>query len=340
MTNPLVSIVIPVFNVKAYCRRCFDSLVEINYPNKEIILVDDKSTDGSGDICDEYKNLSPEIKVIHQQQNGGVTMARITGVEHAQGDYIMFVDSDDYVDPNIVSKMTDSLISNNADLVCCQNWNVFKNVISQQKRSIFGIYNRNEIEVLISKNLLYDYDLKKSGIPLYLWGKIFKRDILSESLIKGFGIKYEEDILSVIDMLVNKVNKLVVLKEPYYYYTHHDAQVTSKKLWEIYPSLLKVWESLDKIGTNNWNNQLSQRIWMMLKPSIYDKQSDWGGIKRNNKFIETFHDLRNSDVVKKYVWNNKHLPKNIKKHPHYILLKYKLYWLDYALYYMIWIIKK
>lgn len=340
MRKPLVSIVIPIFNAKVYCRRCFNSLVEINYPNKEIILVDDKSTDGSGDICDEYKYIYPEIKVIHQPQNGGVTMARITGIEHAQGDYIMFVDSDDYVDPDIVSIMIDTFFSNKADLVCCQNWNVYGNSISQEKRSIFGIYDRNEIEVLISKNLLYDYNLKKSGIPLYLWGKLFKRKMLSESLMKGIGIKYEEDLLSVIDMLVNKINKLVVLKEPYYYYTHHDAQVTSKKLYELWPSCVKVWENIDSMKIDSWSKQLAQRIWMMLKPSIYDKRSDWGGIIRNNKFIETFHKLRNSDVVKKYIWNNKHLPENIKKHPHYILLKYRLYWLDYALYSIIWLINK
>lgn len=336
MTQPLVSIIVPVFNAKDFCKKCFESLLSIDYPQKEIILVDDCSTDGSHIICDEYSKKNDDITVIHHQHNGGATRARITGVEHAHADIIMFVDSDDYVDPNILTKMTEAMLFNHADMVCCQVLNVRGEAKSVEERSIFGVYDREGIEKLLSVNLLYDVSINKSGMPLYLCGKLFKRSLLSSSLRKGLEIKYEEDLLSVVDMLANGVEKLVVLNEPFYYYTHHNSQVTSKKLWDIYPSLLKVWKSIDAIGTNNWKDQLSQRIWMMLKPSIYDKSADWSGIFISNKFIQTFHILRNSDLVKKYIWNNKNLPKRIKNHPHYFLLKYKLYWLDYFMYLIIW----
>ena len=338
MTQPLVSIIVPVYNAKDFCRKCFDSLLNIDYPKKEIIFVDDCSTDGSQIICDEYAKAYHEITVIHHQQNGGVTQARITGVKHAHADIIMFVDSDDYVDPNILTKMTEAMLLYNADMVCCQVLNVRGEVKSVEERSIFGVYDRKGIEKLLSLNLLYDVSINKSGMPLYLCGKLFKHSLLSSSLCKGLEIKYEEDLLSVVDMLANRAEKLVVLNEPFYHYTHHESQVTSKKLWEIYPSLLKVWKSIDAIGTNKWKDQLSQRIWMMLKPSIYDKRTDWKGVFRNNMFIETFRFLRNDEIVSNYIWNNKDISKKIKKHPHYILLKYRLYWLDYALYSMIWFV--
>ena len=340
MTQPLVSIIVPVYNAKEFCRKCFDSLLNIDYPQKEIIFVDDCSTDGSQIICDEYAKANHEITVIHHQQNGGVTQARITGVKHAHADIIMFVDSDDYVDPSILFKLTEAMILNNADIVGCQTWKVFGISKSVEERSIFGAFDKYGIKNLMAHNLLYDNNIKKSGMPLYLWGKLYKKKILSSSLQKGIGIKYEEDLLSVVDMLANKVDKLVMLKEPYYFYTHHDSQVTSKKLWEIYPSLLKVWKSIDAIGTNNWKDQLSERIWMMLKPSIYDKRTDWKGVFRNNLFIETFRFLRNDAIVSNYIWNNKDISKKIKKHPHYILLKYRLFWLDYILYLLIWSLKK
>lgn len=340
ISHPLVSIVVPVYNAQELCRNCFDSLVAINYPNKEIILVDDHSIDCSGVICDEYAEQYSIIKVIHQPDNLGVTQARITGVKHTQGEYVMFVDSDDYVHTNILSIMLETMLVDKADLVCCQANNVHGQSIKIEKRSIFGIFDHNDINTLLSTNLLYDDTLQKSGMPLYLWGKLYKKDYLIESLRIGLGISFEEDLVSVIYMLTNKVNKLVILDIPLYYYVHHTSQITSCKLWRLWPSYIKVWENIDKMGSIGWEEQLSKRIWMTLKPSIYNKFSDWGKIFIGNKFIKTFRTLRNSDIVKKYVWNNHYLPNNIRRHPHFILLKYRLYWLDYWLYSLIWLTKR
>ena len=99
MTNPLITIVVPIYKVEKYLGRCIDSLVAQTYPNIEIILADDGSPDRCGAICDEYAQKDSRIKVIHQE-NKGVAAARNAALDIAQGEYIMFVDSDDYVDSN------------------------------------------------------------------------------------------------------------------------------------------------------------------------------------------------------------------------------------------------
>ena len=337
--TPLISIIVPVYNAEKYCRKCVDSLLSIKYFQKEIILVDDCSTDNSGLICDEYAEKYIETKVIHHEKNYGVTKARISGFKHAKGEYIMFVDSDDYVHPDILDKMIEPALLNQAEMVCCQICNLFGEHLEVEKRSIFGIFDKTGIKEIISNNLLHDDSLNKSGMPLYLCGKLYKREILTDSLQEGLNIKYEEDLITILFILAFKINKLVIIKESYYYYVHHESQVTSKKLWEIGPSRIQAWEKIDKMNVNDWSEQLTKRIWVALKPSIYDSLKDWGGFY-NNKYIKTYSILRESEIVKKYIWGNKQLPKEIKNHPHFLLLKYKFYFLDFILYVLIWSLKK
>lgn len=340
MESPLISLIVPVYNVEAFCRKCFDSLLAINYSNKEIILVDDCGDDNSGYICEEYAAEHKEIVVIHHSNNRGVTQSRITGLNHSHGLYIMFVDADDYVHSDILKNMIGLMLSNNADMVCCQAYNIFGSAKTIDKRSVFGIFDENGIKNLLSNNLLYDSSINKSGMPLYIWGKLFKRDVLTDALQQGLGVRYEEDLIAVIYMLLYKVSCMVILDTPYYYYIHHDTQVTSKKLHELWPSLIKVWGIIDYMNVDGFSSQLTSRIWTALKPSIYDNHKDWGGVIKDNKFISTFRVLRSMEVIKKYIWDNKDLRREIKGHPHYYLLKYKLYWLDYLLYYVIWHIRK
>ncbi len=341
MEYPLISIIVPVYNVESFCRKCFDSLLAIDYKSKELILVDDCGADDSGHICDDYAVKHKEITVIHHQNNSGVTQSRITGLNHAHGEYIMFVDADDYVQSDILLNMIGPMLSNNADMVCCQIYKVYGNATkSIETRSIFGVFDEDGIKDLLSKILLHDESIKRSGMPLYLCGKLFKRDVLEDALQQGLGLNFEEDLVAVLYMLIYKIKSMVILEAPYYYYIHHDTQVTSKKLHELWPSLVKVWNIIDNMDVEGFSSQLTNRIWNALKPSIYDKPSDWGGIIRKNKYVPTFRDLRNSGIVKKYIWNNRNLPREIKRHPHYLLLKYRFYKLDYILYIIIWFIRK
>jgi len=104
INNPLISIIIPVYNAKEYLRRCLDSILRQNYTNIEVLLIDDGSSDGSEAICDEYALLDKRIKVIHQK-NTGVSAARNVGLDLAKGDYISFVDSDDWIENDLLETL-------------------------------------------------------------------------------------------------------------------------------------------------------------------------------------------------------------------------------------------
>ena len=118
MTKELISIIVPVYNVEKYLKKCVDSIVNQTYKNLEIILVDDGATDNSGKICDELVELDNRIKVYHKK-NGGLSDARNYGVERATGDYIGFVDSDDYIDAEMYEKLYEAIKKENVDVAEC-----------------------------------------------------------------------------------------------------------------------------------------------------------------------------------------------------------------------------
>ena len=115
--NPLISVIVPVYNVAEYLSRCVDSILAQSYENLQIILVDDGSTDDSGKICEEYAKKDARIQVIHQN-NGGLSSARNAGLDLASGEYIGFVDSDDWIEPEMYAEMLARMEKYDAQLVC------------------------------------------------------------------------------------------------------------------------------------------------------------------------------------------------------------------------------
>lgn len=333
--NPLVSIIVPVYNMKTYLKQCLDSLVAINYQPKEIIVVDDCSTDGSLDICRMYMDLHPGLKLIRHIQNKGAQAARITGVNNACGDYVMFVDSDDYVDPEILNHLVTNAVQFNADIVCAQIFRNINGTIQLERRSVFGVFDKRDIKALFYRNLIMDESLYKAGMPLYLCGKLFKKTNLIKSLIKSINLRYGEDELAVIDFIMNHTETLVCIEPPLYYYRSHSAQMTSKTLTELWSDFLLLWDHLDELNTWSLDTVLSRRMWCFMKPSIYLRPLD----EKPNKFVHAMKQLRNASIVKKHIFNS-NISSSVKKHPHYLLLKYRLYWLDYLMYFVIWLLPK
>ena len=128
----LISVIVPVYNVEKYIKKCLDSIIYQTYKNIEIILVDDGSTDNSGIICDVYKERDKRIKVIHKKNNG-VSAARNTGIENANGKWISFVDSDDWIDKNYFEILISKIYNNDIDcILCCYN-RVVKNNVEKVK---------------------------------------------------------------------------------------------------------------------------------------------------------------------------------------------------------------
>ena len=212
----LISIIIPVYKVEKYLEKCIQSVINQTYENLQIILVDDGSPDNCGKICDEYAQKDHRIEVIHKS-NGGLSDARNKGLEIAKGEYIGFVDSDDYIEADMYEVLYNLLKQYNADVSICNFYTVSQGKISI-KNADNGINEYNRIEIL--KEVLLD-----NNIQSYAWNKLYKKELFDE-IKYPIGKKYED--IGTTFYLLEKCNKVVVTgKSEYYYINRQDSIVNN-----------------------------------------------------------------------------------------------------------------
>ena len=184
-----ISVIVPVFNIESYIKRCVDSILSQTYPNIEIILVDDGSTDNSGHVIDEIAISNSSVKVLHKK-NGGVTSARLEGVKIASGDWITFVDGDDYIEPDMYEVLMKNAIEHQADISHCGYQMVFPSRVDYY-------YNTQKQIIQNNQKGLVDL-LSGSFIEPGLWNKLYKAEIVSAVVKKNImdsSIKINEDLL-------------------------------------------------------------------------------------------------------------------------------------------------
>ena len=163
MDNPLISIIIPVYNVEDYIRPCLDSILAQTYTNFEAILVDDGSKDGSGRICDEYAVKDSRFVVMHKD-NEGVARARITAFEHSKGELITFIDSDDYVSPLYLEELSKPIFEEDADMVSCDFYYDRSGKISKSTGFLTGMYEDDKLKDFITNHFFYDKTVNNYGM--------------------------------------------------------------------------------------------------------------------------------------------------------------------------------
>lgn len=212
----MVSVIVPVYNTEKYLRKCVESICNQTYQDLEIVLVDDGSQDGSSSICDELADKDNRIKVIHKA-NGGSTSARNAGLAVASGEYIGFVDSDDWIEPEMYATLWNNCIANQADIAVI---NKFINHEQSQYRDVFdvlpGIYEKNDGVVV--KNIFYTEDYAARGISPNLCDKLFKRDLLLKHQARvDERTKFAEDDLCVYSALLDAERVVIIDKALYHY---------------------------------------------------------------------------------------------------------------------------
>lgn len=168
-----ISVIVPVYKVEPYLSRCLDSIINQTYRNLEIILVDDGSPDHCGEICDEYARQDSRIRVIHKS-NGGLSDARNHGIDVATGDYIAFVDSDDYVTTDMYEKMLARLEFDNSDMVVCNYYRFDEGSVPPE----YGYINLPDR--VLSKDEAFDFYLQIGGDYVSAWNKLYKRGIFAD----------------------------------------------------------------------------------------------------------------------------------------------------------------
>ena len=213
MDMPLISVIIPVYNVEKYIDRCLESVVNQTYKNLEIILVDDGSTDSSGKKCDEYAKNESRIKVLHKT-NGGLSDARNAGTAICKGEYITFVDSDDWIDITLVEHLYSNLINAGADISIGLFQKVYDDIAAKQHQDKVSVYEYSGKEAV---RQMYVF----ASFSVHAWGKLYKK-ALFDKICYPKGKVYEDEFTTYKVLLA--ANKVVVTNEKlYFYYIRNDS---------------------------------------------------------------------------------------------------------------------
>jgi glycosyltransferase involved in cell wall biosynthesis len=227
----LVSVIVPVYNVKAYLSRCVESLLNQTYSEIEIILVDDGSTDGSGDLCDEYgQHPSNKIKVIHKT-NGGLSDARNTGIKIARGSAICVVDSDDFVAKTFIQTMVSDMVSYDANIACVEYMLFSEDTELSETEDTDGhieVYDN----IAAVKKLLSD-----NPYGNYAWNKLYKRELFAE-IKYPLGRKMED--LGTTYRLMEQSQRVVYDSRKLYYYFQRADSIVHKPDMKFYVDKLEL----------------------------------------------------------------------------------------------------
>lgn len=293
--KPLISIIVPVFNVENYIEFCVKSLCRQTYSNIEIILINDGSTDSSGLICDELKKCDNRIVVIHQS-NQGVSAARNTGLRIMKGEYVTFIDSDDYVSPDYIQCLYDALKKYNADISTCAHYRVNFNG-EKKKISFFDSYSKGVVclsGVDSIKNMFFGKICSaSSGSKLY--NKKLFEDLQFPDFIMG------EDTFIVYHCF-SKSAVVAHTDLPLYYYVQHKTSVTNSKSNYIkFYDYVKLYDYIMITDKNKSDKD------------YFDSLAN--RLIENNFWV--YMKLRN--CPNQYLCEKKHIEHNIKKYRKYVI---------------------
>lgn len=316
-----ISVVIPVYNSENYLRACVDSILAQTLKEVEIILVDDGSTDQSATICDEYASKNPNVKVIHQK-NSGPAIARNNGIQHAEGEYIGFVDSDDYIAPEMCEDLYNIASLNNIDIVTCgynivQGEKIVPKSIPLEPECIF---DETEIKKILSK-------ANEKHLLWFPWKSIYRTEIVHKNNILFPNLNNGEETIFILESLLNS-KSMYYRDKPYYNYVQTPDSLTRVKYKENYIERLETLYRL-KLETykrykfsgyeaDTYKYTMEHTLPLLLSNEMAHKASIVEKIK-------VFKVMRNSEMLK-------HAFKNcsvnvIKSKLKYmaLLLKWKLY---------------
>ncbi len=226
MVQPMLSVIVPVYNSDNYLKECIESILAQTYSDYELILVDDGSTDTSGKICDEYASKYEFVTVIHKE-NGGIANTRKTGYNNSCGRYISYIDSDDTIEPDTFKYMLDKAVKHDADAVIC---NIMLDI--GKKRTVrsnivkSGFYDKERLEKEFYPHMLFGGLNGMPGVIPSLCNKIIKREVLEQALMAtDDSVYFGEDALCTYPCLLD-ANRVYVCNKAFYHYRMVETSIT------------------------------------------------------------------------------------------------------------------
>lgn len=215
--GPLVSVIVPVYNVEKYLEQCVYSVINQTYKNLEIILVNDGSTDSSGSICDKLAELDKRIKVVHKE-NGGLSDARNVGIDVSSGDYIAFLDSDDWIDIECYEKLYKLIKKYDADIACCN----FKRVYKETEE----LRHSSEEQIYSNIDALKEIYLNRGLQMIVAWNKLQKKELFIDKRYPK-GKIHEDEFLT--PRILYDAKKIVYTDDELIYYRYVENSITNSK---------------------------------------------------------------------------------------------------------------
>lgn len=287
---PLVSIIVPAYNVLEYIEECITSLLNQSYTNIEIIIVDDGSTDGTGLFCDGFQDK--RVKVIHKT-NGGLVSARKSGLSIAIGTYVGFVDGDDYVGPDFVANLVTAIVKNNSDFVHANFSEIRGNNISIHTGGFTGRFalDDNDIRVGFLKEYVFS-TMSSKWITNSIWSKLFKREFIQNcyDLVPNWQ-SYGEDLVCLIYCLM-KCDSLTVIENSDYRYRIRGTSMSHLENEKLFYKELELCNTITNLDIVAENKLLKETVYSFVRDKIkiiWDKTATY--------YYPEEDKLRNKNIV-------------------------------------------
>ena len=280
--NYKISVIIPVYNVEKYLKQCLDSVINQSYKNLEIIIVDDWSTDNSWKICDEYAEKDKRIKLIHQKNNG-LSAARNTWLKIATGEYVWYIDSDDFVELDMYEKLYDSIVSTKSELAICNRY-IGKNDGNRIQNTKFP-----DREIITSDTALqYFYD------SMYVWNKLYKRDIINDlDFVETRG----QDVIYNFKIF-KRIKKIVCLKECKIFYRYNPISRSHSNRFR------RNWLLLIKDWLNKEIEYANEKNLVLLKKSLVKSKVCYAVYRLSLLALDNSTDIDSIKFLQKIVKEN------------------------------------
>ena len=291
-----LSIIVPVYNVCGYLRDCIDSILAQSFTDFELILVDDGSTDGSGEICDEYVKRDSRIKVIHKE-NGGVVSARKAGISAAKGLYAGYVDGDDWIEKDMYEKMVHYMRKYGCDLVMCDIVHESKALplSSGGTRADLdgGYYDHEKLKEKIFPNMIYAGQFYEFGVYPVIWNKLYKREkLIKHQSAVDARIKTGEDAACVYPYLLSCESVYFIKDMSLYHYRRSENSMTSaydSMYFERFKTLYDFFSASD-IASTPYSKQLDYYYAYLVKTSVSNELKPRSGLTFRQK-LSNIHEI-------------------------------------------------
>ena len=311
------SVVVPIYNVEDFLEQCIESVLNQTYTNFELILVDDGATDQSGRICDDYAKKDDRIVVIHKK-NGGLVSAREAGVMVEKGQYVGYVDGDDWVDEKWLHILNEIIIKQSApDII---EYNVYKSTDGVNKKiqtsNFRGYLNRNDIKNKIIPNMICDKrkNFYSFGILPAVWSKVFKRELLKRNLCKEKKITFGEDVSCTYNCILG-CESFYGSDEHLYYYRQNNQSMTKAYDARRFERLKVLFEYLNEnliMPNEELREQFYEyKMFCLLYAMINEAKSGENYQKLEKKCKKGIFDLKQREFIQNYKSNKLGIPWNI-----------------------------